>query len=390
MAEALGRLCHAASTTAKSSRSGSPRGNTHTGTLTGPHRAALSTAKASRSGSPGSSSSTDIATAKGSRPGSPRGSTHTGTPTGPHHAAAHAPAPVKDTQTAAVTASSSSSTHRRSRQHPASGTVMHNDGDDAQGRHDLSGDKGRAHAERQSQLALSVGSSGSQHAQVDLPVAAVGDNAQLSAEFTNQRSQRVLTSLHNDTAAEDEQMHSSAEGHDLQSSTEDEQLQGSAEGKQTQGFATGVEGGAAGGTAGILAALQRLDAQPDSPQLPADTQAMSSMHSGPVPIQKASNTQHESSSGSPGRPEAEQLSMHSSTQEPVGVTAVVTESEEQAESAGGDASGSSSAAPAGNAAIAPLLIPQVDQLCAVSSCSCSDHANHSSHHTSNNDSHNFT
>ena len=441
MAEALGRLCHAASS-AQHSRPGSLRGSTHTGAPTGPHRAAASSARGSRSGSPGSSINTQPAirphqtrssTAEASRPGSPN---HEGTCTDPATASGPqaAAAPVRDTHTAAVTASSSSSssTHRRSR-HLASGTILRSNSGGDQGRqapgtvlHSNSGDdQGRqasgtvlhrgsgddeghsgwhmeqdpASAEGQSQLASPAGGSESgghsQSAQVGVPVAAAGGNSDLlSAEDSSgQKSLRALGGLQADAAAADEQLHcedegeevySSAEDGELHSSAEDEwvrgsaeeqgsaedqQLQGSAEdehsqgstqdeqqeGEQTPGSASGVEGGAVGGTAGMLAALQELDAQPESPQLSADTQAVSGMHSRQPLTQAAFNPNRQSSSGSQGTAEAEEPSTHSSIQKPVDATAAVTESETQAASDRGEASGSLNAA----VAVAPLLIPQV-------------------------------
>ena len=355
MAEALGRLCHAASSTAKRSRSGSPRGSTHTGTAAGPRPAAASTAQASRSGSPGSSSST-----------------HTGIATGAHHAGssiakAAGPGPPGHDSTCSNTGTASDA-----RSHAA------------------------AHAPVKDTHTAEVVASSGQNAQAGLPVAAVGNAAQLSTEFKSaERSQAVLDGLHAESAAEDERLqckgegqewHSSAEGDGLRSSTEEERLQGSnederlqgsteeerlqggtaeerlqgsAEGGQTQGSATGAEGGAVGGTVGILAALHKLDAQPDGPQPPADTQAVSGMQSGPAPIPEVSSTQHQSSSGSWGLSEGGLPSVHSSTQEPVAATDVATEAEEQAEPERSEASGSLSAASAGNAVDPPLLITQV-------------------------------
>ena len=473
MAEALGRLCHAASSTAQHSRPGSLRGSTHSGTPTSPHRAAASSARGSRSGSPSSSINTHTATrphqtrsstAEASRPGSPG---HEGTCPNPATASGPqaAAAPVRDTHTAAVTASSSSS-HRRS-QPLASGTVLRsnsggdqgrqapgtvlqsNNGDD-QGRqasgtilHRGSGnDEGHsgwhmeqdpASAEGQSQLASPVGCSESgghsQSTQVGVPVAAAGGNTvQLSAEDSSgQKSLRALGGLQADTAAEDEQLqceyegeevYSSADDGELQSSAEDvwvrgsvedeqlqgsaedgqlqgsaedgrlqgsaedgqlpgsaedEQREGSAEGEQTQGSASGVEGVAVEGTAGILAALQKLDAQSESPQLSANTQTVSSMHSRQSPTRESAfNPKRQSSSGSQGRAEAEEPSMHSSIQKPVDATAAVTVSETEADSNRRETSGGSEA----TLAVAPLLIPQVGGLCAMSACSCSDNNIH--------------
>lgn len=397
MAEALGRLCHAASSTAKRSRSGSPRGSTHTGAATAPHPAAANFAKASQSGSLGSSSSSHSgiatgphhaasSTAKASRSGSPgssSSSTHTGIATGPHHAASSTAKAAGPGPPGHEIPCSNTGTASDARSHAAAAPAPVKDTHTAE-----------------------VSASSSQSAQAGVPVAAVGNAAQLSAEFTSdQRSQTALAGLHADSATEDEQLRCKDEGRELrssaesdklqssieeerlqgstederlqgrtekerlQSSTEEERLQGSAEGEQTPRSATGVGGRAVGGTAGILAALQELDAQPDGPQLPTDTQAVSGIPSGPASTQEVSSTQPQSSSGSWGLSEDGQPSVHSSTQEPADATAVATEAEEQAEPDRGEASGSLSAASAGDAAGPPLLMMQVSGLGAMPRCS---------------------
>lgn len=262
-----------------------------------------------------------------------------------------------------------------------------------------------------SPLGSSASHDSGQHAQVALPVAAVEDKTQLSGEFASGlRSQRVLAGLHaaaaaageGNTAAEDEQSHSggddeqlqrhneggllqddaadeplhrnstkggqesqdNAEGERLQSSTQGEQAQSGADGEQTQGSAERVEGGAVGGAAGMLAALQSLDDQPEAAQLPGDIQTVSNthMHSRHSLSQEASHTQQQSSATPRGQPENTQPSVHSSMQEQVAATAVLSESEQRAESARGEASGSLGAGPAADAVVPPLLIAQVGAL----------------------------
>ena len=340
MAEALGRLCHAASSKAKASRSGSPRGSTHSG-----------------SGTPHAASSTS----KASRPGSAHGGARTGT---------HAADAVKVPHTASTPVSSN--TGRHSSQDTASCIVMHSPGSDSQGSLGMAREQEPASVESRTQSASPVVNSdshgGRQDAQVVLPFATAEDAAQPSAGFeVNQRSQQLLSDLHaavGDTAAEGEQSQSSAEG---------EEAHGIAEDEETQGVANGVEGGAVGGAAGMLAALQQLDAQPAAAQLSADSQPVSSTRSGES-TQEPSNTPRQSASASWGQSEDEQLSVRSSVQARDDATAVVTEFEEQTDSDMDEASGSLTAASAANPADPLLLIAQVGRpvlhVCILLPCPC--------------------
>lgn len=257
MAEALGRLCHAASSRTKSSRPASPRGTPH------PHPHPTSTS--------GSSSSV-------------------------HHAA-HADA-VKGLHTAIGPVSS---THRHDPLvHPAP----------------------------------------------DSNAAAVGG---------------ANTAAAAGAAGEDEQLQISASDEEVQGSAKGDQPHRNEEGKGMPTTASGVEEGAAGGTgaASMLAALQRLDAQPATSELRSESQAESSMHSSEA-IQQGSNTQHQAMPGRLGQSEGEQPSVHSSgAQEPAAATAVAAESEEQAGSGRAGASGSPTAASAEGPAIPSLVMSQV-------------------------------
>lgn len=161
-------------------------------------------------------------------------------------------------------------------------------------------------------------------------------------------------------AGKDEQSQSNAGGEETHGSAEDEQSHRSEEGEGTPATASGVEEGAVGGAASMLAALQRLEAQPDgASDLRGKSQAESSMHSSGA-TQEASNTQHQSLPGHLGQSEGEGPSVHSiGAQEPAAATAVAAESEEQAGSGTAEASGSPKAASAGSHAIPSLVVSQV-------------------------------
>ena len=189
-----------------------------------------------------------------------------------------------------------------------------------------------------------------------------GDDEQLQRPAEDRRSQddAAGAQLHRNSAKGEQGSHN-AEGEQLQSSTHGEQAQSSAHGGQTEGSAKGVEGGAVGGAAGMLAALQSLDDQPEAAQLPGDTQTVSNTHthSRHSLSQEASTTQQQSSATPRSQPEDAQPSVHSSMQEQVAATAVLSESEEQAESDRGENAGRLSA---GDAVVPPLLIAQVGVL----------------------------
>lgn len=322
MAEALGRLCHAASTSAKASRPASPRGTPN--------------------------------------PNSP--------PTGTPHAAPASAATDAHTASVAVTSTTRNSHHKGAAGVP----VVHSrPGSGAQGGKDLKGGQGSSHAGSRRQSASPSGGrashGSSQHANATAVTEGTGRKpAEVDA---HQRSKALLADLHaaeggavTAAAAADgcEQSQSTAGGEEAQSSVEGEQSQCGGEGEQTRGAASEVEGVAVGGAAGMVAALQRLDAQAEeASELLGETQAESSIYSG----EATQDMQHQSSSsGSRAQSEGERPTVHSSMKEAVAATAVGSESEGQAGSDRGEASGSPGAASAGSPAIPSLVVSQVSGL----------------------------
>ena len=205
--------------------------------------------------------------------------------------------------------------------------------------------------------------------QVGPPVPTTGGSAEKAAELdTDERSPGLLADLNDASAgsgrgqSQSREQEAQSRDQEAQASSESEQSHCGTEGEGTPSIAMGQEEGAGGGggAASMLAALQRLDAQPDaSSELQGESQTEGSMHSGEA-IQEAPHTQQQALLADLGQSEDERPSMHSSsTEEHAAATAVGAESREQAESDREEASSSPSAASAGSPADPSLVTSQV-------------------------------